>query len=106
MKILAIHAIFLLLALASLADAFRLQSKVKTTTRNGDEEWDYEACSNCTAQCGSFIWPDPTEDAHMLCVNAAGYDSCCDDFCTGICPPNACYYGIFNQCQMYGWFPI
>jgi hypothetical protein len=107
MKNLAIHAVIVLLALVCFADAFRLQSKVKATTETKQEEdWDWEACSDCTGQCASFIWPEPTPDAHRRCVNDVMYEDCCDTFCSNVCPPDYCYYGIFNQCSMYGWFPL
>lgn len=106
MKNLAIHAVIVLLALACFADAFRLQSKVKSTLATKDEEWDYEACSDCTAQCGSFIYPEPTEEAHSRCVNAALYDNCCDDNCSEVCPQYACFYGIYSHCSSFGWYPM
>ena len=105
MKNLAIHAVIVLLALACFADAFRLQSKVKATTSVKQENWDFEACETCTEIYASFIYPDPQEDAHSRCVNDVGYELDCRN-CDDVCPPRYCYYGIYNQCQMYGWFPM
>ena len=74
MKNLAIHAVIVLLALACFADAFRMQSKVKTMTK--DNEMD-EACINCIYQCGYFVLPEVTDDneARQMCVLEA-YENC------------------------------
>ena len=107
MKNLAIHAVIVLLALACFADAFRLQSKVKSTLNTKqEEEYEYQACSECTGRCASFVWPEPTPEAQMLCANSEGYKYCCNDFCSDVCPPYACFYGVYNQCAMNGYYPF
>ena len=102
MKNLAIHAVIVLLALACFADAFRMQSKVKTMTK--DDQMD-DACVECVYQCGYFILPEVTDDyeARQKCVLGA-YEGCCSQHCT-TCPFNSCSLAIKSHCQWEGYLP-
>lgn len=101
MKNLAIHAVIVLLALACFADAFRMQSKVKTMTKEDQVD---EECEQCIMSCGWFIIPDYTDwlQAKTQCVQG-GYQDCCSDDCN-TCLPGICSALIYNYCNMYGFF--